>query len=65
MFLRGRGRDGADVLAQAVVPVDHSYRPSEMAQASRDVEKIVLAKALKLVFEERIFLSGNRTIIFD
>jgi formyltetrahydrofolate deformylase len=57
--------DEGPIIAQAVVPVDHSYRPAEMAQASRDVEKIVLAKALRLVFDERIFLSGNRTIIFD
>ncbi len=47
------------------MPIDHSYRPEEMARAGRDVEKIVLAKALKLVFEDRVFLSGNRTIVFD
>ena len=57
--------DEGPIIAQAVVPVDHSYRAEEMAQAGRDVEKIVLAKALKLVFEDRVFLSGNRTIVFD
>jgi formyltetrahydrofolate deformylase len=57
--------DEGPIIAQAVVPVDHSYRADEMAQAGRDVEKIVLAKALGLVFEERVFLSGNRTIVFD
>jgi formyltetrahydrofolate deformylase len=57
--------DEGPIIAQSVVPVDHSYRPDEMAQAGRDVEKIVLAKALTLVFEDRIFLSGNRTIVFD
>ena len=31
----------------------------------RDVEKTVPARALKLVFEDRVFVSGNRTIIFD
>jgi formyltetrahydrofolate deformylase len=36
-----------------------------MAQAGRDVEQMVPARALKLVFKERVFLSGNRTIIFD
>jgi formyltetrahydrofolate deformylase len=36
-----------------------------MAQAGRDVEKLVLAKALRLVFDERVFLNGNRTVIFD
>jgi len=57
--------DEGPIIAQAVVPVDHSHRPEEMAHAGRDVEKLVLAKALKLLFEERIFLSGNRTIVFD
>ena len=57
--------DEGPIIAQAVVPIDHSYRPEEMAQAGRDVEKIVLAKALKLVFEERVFLNGSRTIVFD
>jgi formyltetrahydrofolate deformylase len=57
--------DEGPIIAQSVVPVDHSYRPDEMARAGRDVEKIVLARALKLVFEDRVFLSGNRTIVFD
>ena len=57
--------DEGPIIAQAVVPVDHSYRAEEMARAGRDVEKIVLARALKLVFEDRVFLSGNRTVVFD
>ncbi len=57
--------DEGPIIAQSVVPVDHSNRPEEMAQAGRDVEKIVLARALKLVFEERVFLSGHRTVVFD
>ena len=36
-----------------------------MAQAGHDVEKVVLARALKLVFEDRVCVSGNRTIVFD
>lgn len=57
--------DEGPIIAQAVVPVDHSWRPEEMARAGRDVEKTVLARALKLVFEDRVFLNGNRTIVFD
>jgi formyltetrahydrofolate deformylase len=57
--------DEGPIIAQSVVPIDHSYRPEEMARAGRDVEKIVLARALTLVFENRVFLSGNRTIVFD
>ena len=57
--------DEGPIIAQSVIPVDHSHSASEMAQAGRDVEKIVLAKSLKLVFDERVFVNGNKTIIFD
>jgi formyltetrahydrofolate deformylase len=57
--------DEGPIIAQNVIPVDHSYSPGGMAQAGRDVEKLVLARALRLVLEERIFLLGNRTIVFD
>lgn len=59
------GLDTGPIIAQNVIPVDHGYTAAEMARAGRDVEKIVLARALKLVFEERVFLSGNRTITFE
>jgi formyltetrahydrofolate deformylase len=36
-----------------------------MAQAGRDVEKLVLAKAVRLVLEERVFLHGRRTVVFE
>jgi formyltetrahydrofolate deformylase len=57
--------DQGPIISQSVIPVDHSHSASEMAQAGRDVEKIVLAKSLKLVFDERVFVNGNKTIIFD
>lgn len=57
--------DEGPIIAQNVIPVGHSHSAADMAQAGRDVEKIVLAKALKLVLEERVFVSGNKTIIFD
>jgi len=57
--------DEGPIIVQQVIPVDHTHGAAEMAQAGRDVEQIVLARALRLVFEDRVFLSGNRTIIFD
>jgi formyltetrahydrofolate deformylase len=43
----------------------HSHSASDMAQSGKDVEKIVLARALKARVEDRVFVSGNKTIIFD
>lgn len=57
--------DEGPIIAQSVIPVDHTYDPARMAQAGRDIEKLVLAKALKLVCEDRVFLVGNRTVVFD
>jgi formyltetrahydrofolate deformylase len=59
------GLDTGPIIAQSVIPIDHGYTAADMARSGRDVEKLVLSRALKLVFEERVFLSGNRTIIFE
>ena len=57
--------DTGPIIAQSVIPVNHSYTAAAMAQAGRDVEKIVLATAVKMVLEERVFLHGNRTVVFE
>ena len=57
--------DDGPIIAQSVIPVAHTQSPEDMAKAGRDVEKTVLAKALRIVLEERIFLCQQRTIIFD
>jgi formyltetrahydrofolate deformylase len=57
--------DEGPIIAQGVIPVAHTHSAKEMAQAGKDVEKIVLARSLKLVLSERIFVYGNRTIIFE
>jgi formyltetrahydrofolate deformylase len=55
--------DEGPIIAQGIIPVDHTHSAAEMAHAGRDVEKIVLAKALRLVFDERVFLTGCRSVI--
>lgn len=57
--------DEGPIIAQNVIPVTHSQSAKEMTQAGRDVEKIVLANALQLVFNEQVFVYRNKTIIFD
>lgn len=57
--------DEGPIIAQNVIPVDHSHSAREMAQAGKDVEKIVLARSLKLVLSDRVFVYRNKTIIFD
>ncbi len=57
--------DTGPIIAQNVIPVNHSYSAAAMVQAGRDAEKITLARALKLVLEERVFLHGNRSVVFE
>jgi formyltetrahydrofolate deformylase len=57
--------DEGPIIVQQVIPVDHEYSATDLAQAGRDVEQQVLSRALRLVLEDRVFLNGNRTVIFD
>lgn len=57
--------DEGPILAQDVVPVNHTFTADGMAQAGRDIEKNVLAKALKLVLEERVFIFRDKSIVFE
>ena len=57
--------DAGPIITQELLPVDHTHSPQDLARAGQDVERLALAKALRLVFEDRVFLNGNRTVIFD
>ena len=57
--------DTGPIVAQNVIPVNHTYSAAAMVQAGRDAEKITLARAVKLVLEERVFLHGNRSVVFE
>ena len=56
--------DEGPIIAQDVIPVNHRFGWRDMQKAGRDVEKIVLSRALNLVLNDRVFVYGNRTIIF-
>ncbi|WAC10862.1 formyltetrahydrofolate deformylase [Dyadobacter pollutisoli] len=55
--------DEGPIIAQDVKAVDHKQTASDMATLGKDTEKAVLSKALKLVFNDRVFIHNNRTII--
>lgn len=56
--------DEGPIISQDVVHVDHAYDWKELQKLGRDVEKIVLSRALKLALEDRIFVHANKTVIF-
>lgn len=56
--------DEGPIIAQDVIPVNHRLGWKEMQKAGRDVEKNVLSRALDYVFNDRIFVHKNKTIVF-
>jgi formyltetrahydrofolate deformylase len=56
--------DEGPIIAQNVIQVNHTHTVADMIASGRDVEKIVLAQALNLVFADKVFVSNNKTIIF-
>jgi len=56
--------DEGPIIAQDVIPINHRFEWRDMQRAGRDVEKIVLSRALNLVLNDRVFVHGNKTIVF-
>jgi len=56
--------DEGPIIAQDVIPVNHRLSWKDMQRAGRDGEKIVLSRALALVLNDRVFVNGNKTVIF-
>ena len=57
--------DEGPIIEQDVAHVTHSSTPDELIALGRDIERRVLARAVKLYAEDRIFIVGQRTIIFS
>jgi formyltetrahydrofolate deformylase len=57
--------DEGPIIAQQIIPVNHSFTAADMVQAGKEIETAVLAKALKLVFEDRVFVYKNKTVVFE
>jgi len=56
--------DEGPIIAQDVIAINHRFSWQDMQKAGRDVEKIVLSRALKLVLEDRVFVYNNKTVVF-
>ncbi len=56
--------DEGPIIEQAVERVSHAMSPADYAAIGRDIESVVLARAVKWHAEHRILLHENRTIVF-
>lgn len=56
--------DEGPIIAQDVEIISHKETAEELVAKGRDVERRVLAKAVKAHIEDRVFLNGERTVVF-
>lgn len=56
--------DEGPIIEQAVERVDHRASVDDLIRIGRDIESQVLARAVAWVGERRVFLNGNRTVVF-
>lgn len=56
--------DEGPIITQDVVRVNHAMSAQQMQRSGRACESSVLAAALDLVFDDRVFISGNKVIVF-
>lgn len=56
--------DEGPIIEQDIERVSHTMSPVELTQVGSDVESLVLSRAVKAHVEHRIFLNGQRTVVF-
>jgi formyltetrahydrofolate deformylase len=56
--------DEGPIIEQDVERVSHSHTADDLAEIGRDIERVVLARAVRLYAEDRVLLDGQRTVVF-
>ncbi len=56
--------DEGPIIDQEVLRVDHTQTPAQLVELGRDIECLVLSRAIKYHSEQRVFLNGHRTVVF-
>jgi formyltetrahydrofolate deformylase len=57
--------DAGPIIAQDVIPVDHTDSPEDMVRRGRDIERAVLARGLLAHLQDRVLRDGLRTVVFS
>ncbi|MDR5783847.1 formyltetrahydrofolate deformylase [Caballeronia sp. LZ065] len=56
--------DEGPIIHQDVEPITHADEPDDLVRKGRDIERRVLSEAVRLHVEDRVLLSGSKTIVF-
>lgn len=57
--------DEGPIIEQDIQRVKHDHNPENLVMIGKDIERLVLARAVKAHIEHRIIISGRRTIVFS
>jgi formyltetrahydrofolate deformylase len=57
--------DDGPIIEQDVVRISHKDSVEDLVQKGRDLEKVVLSRAVRWHVENRVLLYGNKTVVFD
>lgn len=56
--------DDGPIIDQDVVRVDHRQSAEDLERVGRDIERLVLARAVALHLDDRVIVDGRRTVVF-
>lgn len=56
--------DEGPIIHQDVESISHADMPEDLVRKGRDIERRVLAEAVRLHLEDRVLLNGSRTVVF-
>ncbi|EFK57255.1 formyltetrahydrofolate deformylase [Sphingobacterium spiritivorum] len=57
--------DEGPIIVQDTRRVNHTYTVQDMMTAGKEIEKAVLARAIRLLLEDRVMLDRNKTVVFE
>jgi formyltetrahydrofolate deformylase len=57
--------DEGPIIEQDVVRVSHRHTPEDLVELGRDIERQVLARAVKWHLEDRVIIFGRKTVVFN
>jgi formyltetrahydrofolate deformylase len=56
--------DAGPIIEQDVVRVSHRDEVSDLVRKGKDLERVVLARAVRYHLQNRVLVYGNRTVVF-
>ena len=57
--------DEGPIIHQDVEPISHVDSPEELVRKGRDIERRVLARAVRAYLEDRVLINGHKTVVFE